>query len=413
MAGVYLRDGVWYLRWRDGIGKLRRRSTSATTKREAQGLLAELTGQAQRVKLGLERAPVESRLTLRQLVEWWLAERCPEASREMAGMQLGKHVLGSDLADYPLPALTADLLEAKVFERMERGGSSAATVNRVRGSLHSAFESARLPPRRWSGANPVSETRPRKVVRKDRPTLSPEQVAQVLAEVGDPGWRSVMAVAAYLGLRRGEIYALKKSDYDREHQTLRVAASNQRDTTKGGRRDTLPVPSMLRPYLELARRTAGFFLFPDAHGRQRTREADPHLILRRACARIGLAKEWKSYCLTCKRAGRPHEQTSKTKPAPALCPVDKHPRRVKAVPMAIRFHDLRHSCATNLLKAGVPIAHVTRILRHSSIRITNDTYGHLGVEDLREAVEGRAPSNESAQALTRRARNEHAGGGPD
>ncbi len=410
MAGLFNRDGVWYVRWRDGIGKLRRKATHATTRREAQALLDELVGQAQRVKLGLERAPVESRLTLKQLVEWWLEARCPEASRENARGQLAKHVFGTELADYPLPAVTADLLESKVFEPMERAKSSPATVNRVRGSLHSVFEAAAQPPRKWSGRNPVAETRPRKVVRKDYPTLTPEQVAQVLIEVRDIGWRGVMATAAYLGLRRGEIYALKKSDYDRERQTLRVAGSNQRDITKGGTRVTLPVPSILRPYLERARRSPGFFLFPDAEGHQRTREADPHLILRRACARIGLAKHWVSYCLTCTRAGRPNEQTSGAKPAPSRCTVDKRPRRVRAVPLPIRFHDLRHSCATNLLKAGVPLQHVARILRHSSIRVTNDIYGHIGVEDLRQAVEA---SNESQNALTGRARIEPRGGEPD
>lgn len=405
MASIFLRDGVWYLRWRDGIGRLKRRASHAKTKREAQALLDELVGQAQRVKLGLESAPVESRLTLRQLLEWWRTERCPEPSREMARMQLGKHVLKGELADYPLPALTADLLETKVLERMEKAGSSAATVNRLRGMLHAAFEAAIQPPRRWSGRNPVAETRSRTVHRKDFPTLTPDQVARVLEQVPEQ-WRGVMATAAYLGLRRGEIFGLKKSDYDREHQTLRVAASHQRDTTKSGRRDTLPVPGILRPYLERARRTPGFWLFPDGDGQQRTREADPHLVLRRACGRIGLAQSWCSYCLTCERAGRPNRQVSKTAPDRARCPVDKRWRRVRVEePLPIRFHDLRHSCATNLLKAGVPLAHVARILRHSSIRVTNDVYGHLGTEDLRSAVD--APSQSSQPALTRRTQSEH------
>lgn len=387
MAGVYQRRGAWCVRWRDGIGRLKRKTTTAKTRREAQALLDELVGQAQRVRLGLERAPVESRMTLRALFEWWLDERCPEPSREMQRGQLRKHVGKSDLADYALPALTADLFETKVFELMERKGSSAATINRVRGSLHTAFAAASMPPRKWSGPNPIAETRYRTVAKKERRTLSPEEVDLVLLEVKDLVWRGVMATAAFMGLRRGEIYALRKSDYDRERQTLMVGASNHRDTTKGGTRIHLPVPSCLRPFLERARRSPGFFLFPDQNGRQRTREADPHLILRRAIARIGVAKEWVSYCLTCKRAGRPNEQLSETKPAPTRCSVDKRMRRVRAVPLKFRFHDLRHTCGTNLIKAGVPLSHVSRILRHSSIRVTDDVYGHLGVEDLREAIE--------------------------
>lgn len=394
MARVFLRQGNWYVEWRDGLGRIRKRATTAGSKRDAQALLNELVGQAQRVRLGLEEAPAESRLTMKQLLEWWLAERCPEPSRAMARLQLGKHVLGTELAHYPLPAVSADQLELKVFQVMEKAGAAPATVNRVRGMLHAAFEAAAMPPKKWSGRNPVAETRNRSVARRDRPTLTPEQVELVLAEV-PPQWRGVMATAAYLGLRRGEIFALKKADYDRELQTLRVAGSHQRDTTKTNRRDVLPVPSLLRPYLEKARRSPGFWLFPDADGQQRTREADPHLVLRRACARVGIAEAWESYCLTCKRKGRPSELRTKEKPAPARCPHDGRPRRVRAVQLRIRFHDLRHTCATNLMKAGVPLAHVSRVLRHSSIRITADTYGHLEVEDLRQAIERAAASNES------------------
>lgn len=407
MASVYLRSGVWYARWRDGLGRPRRKATSAKSRREALGLLAELSGQAQRVRLGLEAAPVETRLTLAQLFEWWVSERCPEASQEMARLQVGKHVLKTELAAYPLPMVTADELEAKVFLPMEKAKAAPATLNKVRGYLSSAFEAARQPPKKWSGGNPAADVRVRQVPKKQKVTLSPEQVEAVLPVISE-SWRGVMAVAAYLGLRRGEIFALKKTDYDREHQTLRVAASHQRETTKGGRHDTLPVPSILRPYLEKARRTPGFWLFPDELGNQRTRESDPHLVLRRACGRIGLAQSWLTYCLTCKRAGRPHERIHADRPEPARCTVDGHMRRLRVhQPLRINFHGLRHSCATNLMRAGVPLAHVSRILRHSSIRITADIYGHLEVEDLRGAVEAVGESHSSQRVLTARTQTGH------
>jgi len=52
----------------------------------------------------------------------------------------------------------------------------------------------------------------------------------------------------------------------------------------------------------------------------------------------------------------------------------------------MRFHDLRHGTATLLLRAGVDPHRVQRILRHTDIRVTLGTYGHLQVEDLRDAV---------------------------
>src|SRR5262249_47186380 len=56
-----------------------------------------------------------------------------------------------------------------------------------------------------------------------------------------------------------------------------------------------------------------------------------------------------------------------------------------------RFHDLRHATATLLLRAGVDPHRVQRILRHTDIRVTLGTYGHLQVEDLRDAVNRIAP----------------------
>lgn len=43
----------------------------------------------------------------------------------------------------------------------------------------------------------------------------------------------------------------------------------------------------------------------------------------------------------------------------------------------IRFHDLRHTCATLLLSKGVRAKFVQELLGHSTISITLDTYGHV------------------------------------
>src|SRR6266478_8961736 len=58
----------------------------------------------------------------------------------------------------------------------------------------------------------------------------------------------------------------------------------------------------------------------------------------------------------------------------------------KAIPRKMRFHDLRHTTATLLLRAGVDAHRVQRLLRHRDVRTTTGIYGHLDVEDLRAAV---------------------------
>jgi integrase len=43
----------------------------------------------------------------------------------------------------------------------------------------------------------------------------------------------------------------------------------------------------------------------------------------------------------------------------------------------IRFHDLRHSCASIRLAAGEPIVDVAARLDHASAKMTLDVYGHF------------------------------------
>ena len=43
----------------------------------------------------------------------------------------------------------------------------------------------------------------------------------------------------------------------------------------------------------------------------------------------------------------------------------------------IRFHDLRHTCASLLLKNGVPMKDIQECLGHSSYNTTANIYAHL------------------------------------
>jgi len=53
----------------------------------------------------------------------------------------------------------------------------------------------------------------------------------------------------------------------------------------------------------------------------------------------------------------------------------------------IRFHDLRHSAASMYLVLGVELWKVSKILRHSTVKLTSDTYGHLYAHTSREAAD--------------------------
>jgi hypothetical protein len=82
--------------------------------------------------------------------------------------------------------------------------------------------------------------------------------------------------------------------------------------------------------------------------------------------------------------------------------------RVAGFPATLRFYDLRHSCASLLIREGASVKAVQKQLGHATASITLDTYGHLfpdeldalaeRLEDLRgRALAARAASEVSPQ----------------
>ncbi len=53
----------------------------------------------------------------------------------------------------------------------------------------------------------------------------------------------------------------------------------------------------------------------------------------------------------------------------------------------VRFHDLRHSCASLLFELGVPLRMVMEILGHSQISTTSDIYTHVMPAQYREVAD--------------------------
>ena len=133
-------------------------------------------------------------------------------------------------------------------------------------------------------------------------------------------------------------------------------------------------------------------VFPNEEGKMRKpSSAKLELVLRRALVQAGLIDGWEHVCRRCKARGKPYIERS-VDPGERRCPNCKMRLWPRAVPRPIRFHDLRHSAATLMLRAGVDPHRVQRILRHSDVRTTTGVYGHLLVEDLRSAINSIAPS---------------------
>lgn len=126
------------------------------------------------------------------------------------------------------------------------------------------------------------------------------------------------------------------------------------DTTKKKNADCLPIPEPLVPYPKHAIDVSpSAFVFPDAEGRMRTEEADPQKVLRRALARAGRVKGHVHVCRRCKNRGGENKERHPDA-APRRCPDCDAKLWPKALPRAMRFHDLRHTTATLLLRSRCP-----------------------------------------------------------
>jgi integrase len=91
-------------------------------------------------------------------------------------------------------------------------------------------------------------------------------------------------------------------------------------------------------------------------------------------------KRWKETDLVfTTRIGTPLEGTNVTKGFQTLLKTAGISKR--------RFHDLRHTTPTLMRKQGVDMKVLQTIMRHSSYKLTADTYGHVLPELQRDAAE--------------------------
>ena len=256
------------------------------------------------------------------------------------------------------------------------------TLNHLRGYLSRAFSAARKTGR-YVGENPVNLVGRRKVPRRPPDFLKAEEVPALLKAL-DPRWRPLFATAIYAGLRKGELAGLRKADIDLNARLLTVARSYDRDTTKGGHADRIPIAAELVPYLEQAiAASSSEYVFPGQDGSMMDRETGLEHVLRRALGRAGIVTGWRHVC---RRKGCGHVEKA---PDTALrhCPKDGCKLWPKPVVRPIRFHDTRHSTASLLMMSGANPAAVQRIMRHSDPKLTSEVYGHLAPEYLRAEVD--------------------------
>jgi integrase len=180
-----------------------------------------------------------------------------------------------------------------------------------------------------------------------------EQLDHIMAAAGEDA-RDVIGVVAALGLRRGEVFALRWRDVDFSEGLVTVAATNHRghiyDRTKTA------AGTRLVPLFDSARK---------------------RLLARRLRLRPGLT-EPEAFVFANQAGG-------------ALDPGNWYrrawlPAVVAAVAERFHFHDLRHFAATRLDEQGMGGKLRTEIIGRADERITNAVYTHIGRARLSAAA---------------------------
>jgi integrase len=184
--------------------------------------------------------------------------------------------------------------------------------------------------------------------------LSADETRRLLEAAGGDRLEAFYVLAVHTGMRQGEMLALRWQDVDLENAVVSVRRTLTRSggrvvfgepkTNKSRRsiRLTQQAVEALRSHLE--RQLRDMEILGD-------RYQDQGLVFTTDTgAPINPSNlRQRSYAPLLKRAGLPH----------------------------MRFHDLRHTCATLLLSRGVHPKFVQELLGHATIAITLDTYSHV------------------------------------
>ena len=363
-------EGTWYLRVeldRSDNGKRRQkrvtvRGTNADAQRRLRKLLTDLeTG-----------GYVDTaRLTVGDLLRQWLSSR--EQRVQFRTYQRYEEIVRLYLlptcGSVTLAKLSPSSVEQALKEWRSGGrhdGEPGRLSSRSLKHVFDTLKSACL----WGvrsgllARNPVAPVDPPAVERREMTALDPEGVARLLNAASGTELLKPILVAVGTGLRCGELLALRWSDVDLDAGRLYVRRSVE--NAKGELRYKQPKTSRSARTLSLA----AFVV--DALCRHRAVQNERRIF-------YGLGRDDSALIFD-------REDCSPWNPASFSFAFAKFIRK-SGLPK-VRFHDLRHSHATLLLRAGVDLKTISATLGHSTISMTGNVYLHAA-ESLQQAAVSR------------------------
>ena len=233
-----------------------------------------------------------------------------------------------------------DRIEAKKKPK----GLAPKTVRNIHQMIGSAYNLARE--QKLVTRNPTQGCALPKVEHKEMKTLTADQLSAFFQEARDSGVYELYYLDLATGLRRGELLGLKWTDVDFDRRVVKVQRAISRQNGKVVEAPlktknaycTLPLSADAISVLMHQRRKTGSseWVFPSPSGGPMSPGSVLHMLQR-----------------VLKRAGLPR----------------------------IRFHDLRHTCATMLCRRKISLRDIQLWLGHSTYQTTADIYTHLDYRD--------------------------------
>jgi len=339
---------------RDENGKRKQKWFSVKgTKRDAEREMARLVHE---LNTGSYIEP--SRMSVGEYLDRWLAdhakqtvsgktfERYAEIVSKNLKPGLG-HIHLEKLRPLDIQRFHAEALRSG--RRDGKGGLSAQTVLHFHRVLRSALHQAM----KWQMIlrNPADAVDPPKPPRREMAALDESGTAWLITAAKGTKLHAPIVTAVTTGLRRGEILALRWMDVEFERCSITVRRSLEQ--TKAGLR-------FKSPKTKKGRQISAPSYLLDILREHRERQEQTQRSLGQSVSEEDLVfgdptgAPW-----------APDSLTSEFK--------DFRNR----IGSRIRFHDLRHSHASQLLKHGIHPKVVSERLGHSSVAITLDLYSHV------------------------------------
>jgi len=350
-GSIYRRaDGKWVgsadLGWHEG--KRRRKVVYGRTQGEVRD---KLRASQKLFDAGLPLP--DDQMTVGEMIDRFLSDVAPDrvsASTLDNYRRIAQHHLIPTLGKKKLARLTPTEVQALIREKTE-AGYSPRTVRLIRGLLVQCISQAE----RWGvvARNVARLTDGPKLVRTEGRTLSLAQARDLLDAARGDRLEACYIVLLALGLRKGEALGIAWTDVDLDRGLLTVRQALKRvgggitlgDVKTSGSRRMINLPDEVVAALRSHR-------------------------ARQAAERLAAGTSW-------------HE-SGLVFTTPIGTPIDPSNFRrqfdkvfAKAGLFGWHPHELRHSAASIMLAAGVPLEVVSRVLGHASIRITADVYGHI------------------------------------